>query len=76
MTRTPEDLITRKQAADRAGVTPRTVDNWRRGGLLTTYTKRGSRTLVWVSAADVDTLTRAQAVPAQAVPAQREKASA
>ena len=65
MTRTPDDLITRKQAADRAGVTPRTVDNWRRAGLLTTYTKRGSQTLVWVSAAQVDTLTVAQVVPVQ-----------
>jgi hypothetical protein len=65
MTRTPDDLITRKQAAERAGVTPRTVDNWRRAGLLTTYTRRGSQSTVWVSAAAVDQLTVATVVPAQ-----------
>jgi len=37
----PENLITRKQAADRAGVDVRTVDYWRRVGKLTTYRTRG-----------------------------------
>ena len=39
-------LITRKQAATRAGVDVRTVDNWRRVGKLTTYRTRGHRVLV------------------------------
>jgi phage terminase Nu1 subunit (DNA packaging protein) len=72
MTQTPQNLITRKQAASRAGVDPRTVDNWRRAGLLTTYTKRGSRTLVWIDADQLDSLTRPQPV----VPAQRTEISA
>jgi excisionase family DNA binding protein len=37
----PENLITRKQAAIRAGVDIRTVDYWRREGKLTTYRTRG-----------------------------------
>ena len=44
MTPTPENLITRAEAAARAGVDQRTIDNWRTANLLTTYTKRGSRT--------------------------------
>lgn len=72
MTQTPQNLITRKQAADRAGVDPRTVDNWRRAGLLTTYTKRGSRTLVWLDAEELESLIQ----PVQVVPAQRQGASA
>lgn len=37
----PENLITRKQAATRAGVDVRTVDYWRRAGKLKTYRTRG-----------------------------------
>lgn len=37
----PENLITRKEAADRAGVDVRTVDYWRGRGRLTTYRTRG-----------------------------------
>lgn len=34
-------MITRKEAATRAGVDVRTVDYWRREGKLTTYRTRG-----------------------------------
>ena len=37
----PENLITRRQAATRAGVDVRTVDYWRTRGKLTTYRTRG-----------------------------------
>ena len=46
------DLITRKQAADRAGVDVRTVDYWRGRGKLTTYRTRGRH--VRISQAELD----------------------
>lgn len=44
--------LTRKQAADRAGVGVRTVDNWRRAGKLTTYRTRGHQ--VRIDQAELD----------------------
>lgn len=68
MTPAPKNLITRAEAAARAGVDPRTIDNWRRLGLLTTYTKRGSRTeaRVLIDPAQLDKVTAP--VPAQRGP--------
>jgi excisionase family DNA binding protein len=37
MTNTPGNLISRQDAADRAGVGIRTVDHWRRTGKISTY---------------------------------------
>lgn len=65
MTLNPEDLITRADAAERAGVNPRTIDNWRRAGLLSTYAKRGGDARIYVSATEVDRQTAYQKVPAQ-----------
>ena len=55
-------LITRQEAAERVGVHPRTIDNWRQAGLLITYRRRGSRSdpRVLIDAVELDRLTRAQ----------------
>lgn len=67
MTTTPKNLITRAEAAVRAGVDPRTIDNWRQAGLLTTYSKRGGRgePRVLIDPAQLDKITAPQPVPAQ-----------
>lgn len=66
MTQTPENLITRKQAADRAGVSPRTIDRWRRMALLTTYRRLVGPAVVLVDPVELDALQKTvQAVPAQ-----------
>lgn len=70
MTDTPRKLITRKQAADRARVNPRTIDRWRRLGLLTTYTHRGLAVTVWLDPDELDRLL------SPVVPAQRQAADA
>ncbi len=72
MTQTPQNLITRKQAADRAGVHPRTIDRYRRSGLLKTYTFRGLQTTVWIDAEELDVLLH----PAVLIPAQKQGADA
>lgn len=59
MTETPKNLITRKAAADRAKVHPRTIDNWRAQGHLTTY--RSRRYFVMIDPAELDRHTAAPA---------------
>lgn len=39
-------LITRQAAAEKAGVSPRTIDYWRRKQYLTTYKRRGHFVMV------------------------------
>lgn len=70
MTDTPRKLITRQQAADRAGVNLRTIDRWRRLNLLRSHTFRGLQVTVWIDPADLDALLH------PAVPAQRKRADA
>jgi predicted site-specific integrase-resolvase len=50
------DLITRRGAADRAGVDVRTVDYWRRTGKLTEH--RDGRGRVWVEVEELDRLLK------------------
>lgn len=61
-------LITRQEAAARAGVSPRTIDNWRKDGLLTTYTRRASsRTArIMVDGDQLDSLIQPQPVAVDA----------
>lgn len=62
-----KNLITRVQAAARAGVSPRTIDNWRKEGLLTTYTRRGSTVArVLIDQDELDRVTSVQPVPVDA----------
>lgn len=63
MSRTPK-LITRQQAAERAGVHVRTIDRLRASGFLDTYKRRGERT-IYVDQNDVDLCFRPERVPAQ-----------
>lgn len=70
MNRTPK-LITRAQAAERAGVHVRTIDRLRRSGFLDTYRRLGERT-IYVDQDQLDTATK----PMKIVPAQRQGASA
>ena len=55
-------LITRQEAAARAGVSPRTIDNWRKIGLLTTYSQRGVKERIRVDQAELDLLIAPRAV--------------
>jgi len=68
-----EDLITRSEAAELAGVGDRTIDRWRRSGLLQTYYPsaspqvRGRSSWVLVSRDELIELLRVQpAAPATA----------
>ncbi len=52
------NLITRKQAAERAGVHPRTIDRYRALGLLTTYERIGSQERVWIDREELEELIK------------------
>jgi predicted site-specific integrase-resolvase len=52
--------IRRHGAARRAGVTVRTIDNWRKEGKITTYLDETGR--VWINADEIDKLTTPRAV--------------
>jgi len=69
MTDTPKNLITRDQAAERAGVHPATIDRLRKAGKLATYRRLGNRAVL----IDQDAL---DALTLQVVPAQRTAAQA
>jgi excisionase family DNA binding protein len=56
MTHDTERWLTREQAAQRAGVHVRTIDNMLRDGTLTRYKRRGSRR-VEISADQLDAAT-------------------
>jgi predicted site-specific integrase-resolvase len=71
MSRTTPKLITRAQAAERAGVNVRTIDRLRQSGFLDTYKRRGERT-VYVDQDQLDLATK----PMVVVPAQRTGAQA
>lgn len=62
MVNTPKNLITRGEAAKRAGVNPRTIDNWRKAGLLKTYMIRGGPQRIRVDASELEKLTTPQPV--------------
>lgn len=68
MSRTPENLITRTQAAERAGVHPATIDRLRKAGKLKTYRVLGRRE-IHVDPAELDRLVLT------VVPAQKQGAS-
>jgi predicted site-specific integrase-resolvase len=72
MTQTPRKLISREQAAERAGVSPRTIDRWRRLGLLTTHTYKGLRMKIWIDPRELDHVRQ----PRLTVPAQKQGADA
>jgi predicted site-specific integrase-resolvase len=67
MSSTQKNLITRTEAAARAGVDRRTIDRWRSSGLLPTYTRRAGRTepRVMIDADELDKLITPKLVPAQ-----------
>jgi hypothetical protein len=69
MTHTPQNLITRNEAAARAGVGPRTIDYWRKHEKITTYWN--ARGQVRLDPEEIDDLTAFAPKP---VPAQRPTA--
>lgn len=69
MTRTRENLITKAQAAERAGVHRATIDRLRKAGKLTTYRELGDRSVL-IDPEELD------ALKLRVVPAQRKGADA
>lgn len=55
-------LISRQEAAEKAGVSPRTIDYWRRRQYLTTYKRRGH--FVMVDEDELDAYLQASPEPA------------
>lgn len=62
----PDDLITRRAAAELAGVDVRTVDRWANEGLITRYKLRGMQ---WVRFSGAEVARMRAAEIAEAVPA-------
>lgn len=58
--KTPQVLITRNEAAERAGVRPRTIDYWRRHGKIKTY--KNGRGQVFLDADEIDGMLVAKVV--------------
>lgn len=59
MTESPsKDLITRQQAADRAGLSIQTIDRYLAQGLLTKYKAGPTKRFVRVDSAELDELLR------------------
>lgn len=56
----PEILISRQQAAARAGVKIRTIDYWRHHRKITTY--KDGRGRIWIDPQEIDDLMRPQPV--------------
>lgn len=59
----PEILISRKAAAERAKVHPRTIDMWRSTGKIKTY--RDGRKRIWLDPEEIDKMGTVQIVPVQ-----------
>lgn len=62
ITQKPKIPITRKEAAERAGVPVRTIDYWRRTRKITNYADGRGR--VWVDAEEIDDLSEIKPVSA------------